>query len=99
MKMMEKTETEIKRRLGVISIVIKDRDEAYSTVNDILHAYGKTVIGRMGIPYKERSLSIIAIIVDGTTDEIGAMTGKLGKVKSVVVKSMLTKSNGEADEF
>lgn len=96
---MEKTETEIKRRLGVISIVINNRDEAYSAVNDVLHAYGKIVVGRMGIPYKERSLSIIAVIVDGTTDEIGAMTGKLGKVKSVVVKSMLTKSNGEVDEI
>ncbi|MGC8545097.1 MAG: TM1266 family iron-only hydrogenase system putative regulator [Athalassotoga sp.] len=92
------TETISKKRLGVIAIVIKDRNESYTAVNDILHLYGKIVVGRMGIPYKDRNLSIMAIIVDGTTDEIGAMTGKLGRVRDVEVKSMLTDKDDQGDD-
>ncbi|MGC8683039.1 MAG: TM1266 family iron-only hydrogenase system putative regulator [Athalassotoga sp.] len=92
------TETISKKRLGVIAIVIKDRNESYAAVNDILHLYGKIVVGRMGIPYKDRNLSIMAIIVDGTTDEIGAMTGKLGRVRDVEVKSMLTDKDDQGDD-
>ncbi|MGC8589367.1 TM1266 family iron-only hydrogenase system putative regulator [Athalassotoga sp.] len=92
------TETISKKRLGVIAIVIKDRNESYAAVNDILHLYGKIVVGRMGIPYKDRNLSIMAIIVDGTTDEIGAMTGKLGRVRDVEVKSMLTNKDDQGDD-
>jgi putative iron-only hydrogenase system regulator len=44
----------------------------------------------MGIPYKERGVSVIALIVDGTTDEIGALTGKLGNIKDVKVRSAIT---------
>lgn len=91
------TDLTSKRRLGVIAIVVKNREESYSAVNEILHLYGQIVVGRMGIPYKDRNLSIMAIIVDGTTDEIGAMTGKLGRIKHVTVKSMLTDKN-EGDE-
>ncbi len=86
---METTQT-TNRRLGVVAIVIKNREGSYSYVNEILHDYANIIIGRMGIPYKDRNLSIISIIVDGTTDEIGAMTGKLGKINDVSVKSMLT---------
>ncbi len=86
---METTQT-TNRRLGVVAIVVKNREESYSGVNEILHDYGNIIIGRMGIPYRDRNLSIISVIVDGTTDEIGAMTGKLGKIKDVSVKSMLT---------
>ncbi len=97
--MTETTDLTSKKRLGVIAIVVKDRNESYMAVNDILHLYGKIVVGRMGIPYKDRNLSIMAIIVDGTTDEIGAMTGKLGRLKSVTVKSMLTDANNPGGEL
>lgn len=85
--------TETNRRLGVVAIVIKNREMSYSSVNEILHMYGNIIVGRMGIPYKDRNVSIISVIVDGTTDDIGAMTGKLGKLKDVFVKSMLTSIN------
>ncbi len=97
--MTETTDLTSKKRLGVIAIVVKDRNESYMAVNDILHLYGKIVVGRMGIPYKDRNLSIMAIIVDGTTDEIGAMTGKLGRLKSVTVKSMLADANNPGGEL
>ncbi|MFA5362608.1 MAG: TM1266 family iron-only hydrogenase system putative regulator [Candidatus Omnitrophota bacterium] len=79
------------RNVGVVAIIVKNRTDAAPRVNDILTQFGNIVIGRMGIPYQERELSIITLIVDATTDEIGALTGKLGMVKDVTVKSTLTK--------
>ncbi|WP_054693179.1 TM1266 family iron-only hydrogenase system putative regulator [Syntrophomonas palmitatica] len=79
------------KRLGVIGIVIENR-EAVPRVNQILSEYAHMIIGRMGLPYREKEVSVISLIVDGTTDELGALTGKLGKIRSVTVKSALTKS-------
>jgi putative iron-only hydrogenase system regulator len=76
------------RRIGVIGIVIEDRKVA-PRINEILSAYGDVIVGRMGIPYRERELSVIALTVDGSTDEIGALTGKLGNIDGVRVKSAL----------
>lgn len=78
------------KRIGVVGIIVEDLTNI-SEVNDILHDYGSIIVGRMGVPYKERGVSVISIIVDGTTDEIGALTGKLGKIKGLSVKSALSK--------
>lgn len=78
------------KRIGVIGIVIDDLNHI-SEVNEILHQYGSIIVGRMGVPYKERGVNVISLIVDGTTDEIGALTGKLGKLKGLSVKSALSK--------
>lgn len=77
-------------RVGVVAIVIENISFA-PKVNEILHEYSSIVVGRMGIPYKEKGVSVISIIVDGTTDEISALTGKLGKIPTVNVKSAITK--------
>ncbi|MHB8984851.1 MAG: TM1266 family iron-only hydrogenase system putative regulator [Eubacteriales bacterium] len=58
-------------------------------INRILGEHSDIVVGRMGIPYREKNLSVISLIVDGSTDEIGAMTGKLGGIKGVQVKTAL----------
>lgn len=76
-------------RIGVVAIIIEEK-ESVEIVNKLLSNYGNIIVGRMGIPYKEKSLSVISVIVDGTTDEIGALTGKLGRVSGVSVKSALT---------
>lgn len=76
------------RRMGVIGIVIEQREQA-SKINGILSSYGEVIVGRMGVPYRERDIAVIALIVDGSTDEIGALTGKLGQVGGVQVKSAL----------
>ena len=80
------------KRIGVVGIVVEDLESANS-VNSILHDYSEIIVGRMGIPYREKGISVISIIVDGTTDEISAMTGKLGKIKSVSVKSAMAKKS------
>lgn len=77
-------------RIGVIGIVIEDLTQVYK-INDLLHQYGHIIVGRLGLPYKEKKVNVISIIVDGTTDEIGSLTGKLGTIEGVNVKSALTK--------
>ncbi|ABN51888.1 MAG TPA: CopG family transcriptional regulator [Hungateiclostridium thermocellum] len=86
---MEK-ENRKENRIAVIGIVIHNREESSRKVNEILSDYGNIIVGRMGVPYKEKGISVIAIIVDGTTDEIGALTGKLGNINGVKAKVALT---------
>ena len=76
-------------RIAVIGIIVNNRAEAAEKVNETLSAFAGIIVGRMGIPYKEKGLSVISIIVDGTNDEIGALSGKLGKLKDVKVKVAL----------
>lgn len=77
-------------RIGVIAIIVENSNSV-QRVNSILSTYSELIVGRMGVPYKEKQVKVISIIVDGTTDEIGALTGKLGRLDGVTVKSALTK--------
>jgi putative iron-only hydrogenase system regulator len=79
------------KRLGFVGVIIEDRKNAAPVVNDILTEFGSIILGRMGIPHAKKDLNVIALIVDATTDEIGALTGRLGKVRGVSVKSALSK--------
>lgn len=77
-------------RIALIGIIVEDLGKV-DEVNAVLHQYGNIIIGRMGLPYRERNISIISIVVDGTCDEINALTGKLGNIQGVNAKSMMTK--------
>ena len=79
------------RRIGVVAIIIYKPDDVYHQLNNILHEYASIIIGRLGLPYRERGLSIISLIVDGSTDEIGAMTGRLGQLPDLSVKVSFAK--------
>lgn len=83
----------MEKRLGFIGIIIENRKEKAPQVNRILSEYAEIIIGRTGMPYKERNCSVITLIIDATTDEFGALTGKLGKLRGVSVKSALSKKN------
>lgn len=76
-------------RLGFIGIVIEDRSVA-KEVNQILSAFGDIIRGRMGIPDHQTGDAVIGVIVKGTNEQLGAMTGRLGNLKGVQVKSALT---------
>lgn len=78
------------KRIAVVGIIVENL-EMSNEVNKILHTYSHIIVGRMGIPYRERGISVISIIVDGTSDELSAMTGKLGKISGVSVKSAMSK--------
>ncbi len=78
----------MEQRIGVIGIVVENRENARK-INKILSEYSDVIVGRMGIPYRERDISVISLIIEGSTDEIGAMTGKLGSLSGVKVKTAL----------
>lgn len=78
------------KRIGIIGIVITDLN-CTAEINQIAHEYSSLIVGRMGIPYRERGVSVISLIVDGSNDDISALTGKLGRVAGATVKSMVTK--------
>jgi putative iron-only hydrogenase system regulator len=78
------------KRVGIIGIFIEDFS-CVERVNALLHEYARLIIGRMGIPYREREISVISLIVDGSNDEISALTGKVGRITGVSVKSMIAK--------
>jgi putative iron-only hydrogenase system regulator len=81
----------MERRLGFVGVIVEDRKTAASAVNKVLSDFGEIIAGRMGMPYAKKNCCIIALIVDATTDEVGALTGKLGLIKGVTVKSALSK--------
>ncbi len=78
-------------RIGVVSILITDK-HVVATVNQLLSEFGEIILGRIGVPYREKGLNVIALIVDGTTDKVGALTGRLGALDGVTTRtSLLTK--------
>ena len=78
------------KRIAVIAIVIDDLDKA-AEVNEILHGYNEIIIGRMGIPYKERNVSVISVAVDADPDKISSLTGQIGLIEGVSVKAAISK--------
>ena len=78
-------------RIALIGIIVEDIN-ATEKLNSILHEYGEYIIGRMGIPYREKKISVISIVVDATNDVISSLSGKLGMIKGIIVKTMYSKS-------
>ena len=79
------------KRLGFVGIIIENRHKTAESVNHVLSECGQLIIARTGVPYKEKQCSVITLIVDADTDEIGALTGRLGNIPGVSVKSALSK--------
>ena len=76
----------MEKRVAVIAIVVENYDSAES-INKILHEYGSYVIGRMGIPYREKDINIISVAVDAPLDVINTLSGKIGRLDGVNVKT------------
>lgn len=77
-------------RLAILSILVYDK-EAVSTINNWLSAYSNDIIGRMGLPYAPKSVSVICVVLDTTNERIGALTGQLGRLEGVSVKVLYAK--------
>ena len=78
------------KRIAVISILVTDRGVS-DRVNGLLSEYGDWILGRMGIPYKEKEVSILSVALDAPMEVTNALTGKLGKVNGVSVKALFGK--------
>lgn len=81
----------MEKRLGFIGIIIEERNASARAVNELLGEFGSLIVARMGVPYEKRNCSAITLIVDASTDQLGVLTGKLGNLPGVSVKSMLSK--------
>lgn len=77
-------------RIAAVSIIIENPDSV-EKVNSILHDYRDYIIGRMGLPYRKRNISIICIVMDAPNDIISALSGKLGMIPNVSAKSVYSK--------
>ena len=84
-------------RVAIIGIIVEDAGSV-EKLNGILHDYGNYIIGRMGIPYKEKHINIISIAVDAPNDVISALSGKLGKLPGVSAKAVYSKISTTANE-
>ena len=88
--------TESQKRLGFVGIIIDDREKCSGVVNDILSDHADLILSRTGLPHAKGKTSIITLVIDATTDELGILTGKLGRVNGISVKSGLAKSPKKA---
>ena len=78
-------------RVAAISIILEN-NQSVNEVNTILNQYGEYIVGRMGIPYKERGVSIISVILDAPPDVTSALSGKLGMLSGVSSKTVTAKT-------
>ena len=84
----------MEKRIGTITILIKG-SASIQAINALLTEYSSIVLARQGLPILNRDIHVISLIIEGTTEIISALTGKIGRLKNVEVKSILTKYTEE----
>lgn len=77
-------------RVAVISIIV-EKPDAVTQINEILHTASDSIIGRMGLPYRQKNISIISVVVDAEQDVISNISGRLGRLSGVTVKTAYSK--------
>ncbi len=77
-------------RLAIIAIIVEEIEQT-ERLNKILHNYSQYIIGRMGIPYQKKNVNVISVVVDAPNDVIGAISGKLGMIDNITVKTVYSK--------
>ena len=77
-------------RLAIIAIIVEEIEQT-ERLNKILHDYSQYIIGRMGIPYQKKNVNVISVVVDAPNDIIGAISGKLGMIENITVKTVYSK--------
>ena len=87
----------MEKRIGSALILIKDSAEV-SRLNEILSLHSQIIIGRQGIPLREKKINLISLVLEGSTDEIGALTGQVGRLAGIEIKSVVTKFKEQSDE-
>ena len=80
----------LEKRLAIISIIVEDRG-ASAQINTLLSQFGDFIVGRMGIPYRERGVSVMCIVVDAPSETINTITGRLGMLSGVTAKTLMSK--------
>lgn len=78
-------------RIAAISIIVEDPDSV-EALNGVLHEYSACILGRMGIPYREKNVSIICLALDAPADTVNALTGKIGRLSGVSAKAVYSRA-------
>lgn len=76
-------------RIALIGIIVEDLS-VYQTVNDLLHEYSEYIVGRFGIPYRQKGVSIMSVVIDAPHNMISTLSGKLGMIEGISVKTTYT---------
>lgn len=79
--------TSMETRVAVLAVIVRE-GSSVQTLNDLLHQYGQYIIGRMGVPYREKGVNIISVAMDAPGDVISALSGKLGRLEGVTAKTV-----------
>jgi putative iron-only hydrogenase system regulator len=79
------------RRIAILGIIVEDMDRV-ERVNELLHEYREYIVGRMGMPYRERGVSVISVVMDADTNTVSALSGKLGMIPGVRAKAVYSKT-------
>ena len=79
-------------RVAVLAVIVRE-DAAVTALSDLLHQYGSYIIGRMGIPYRQRGVNIISVALDAPQDVISALSGKLGRLPGITAKTVYAPEN------
>ena len=74
-------------RVAVLAIIVRE-GTSVATLNDLLHQYGKHIIGRMGVPYHQRDVNVISVAMDAPADVISALSGKIGRLPGITAKTV-----------
>ena len=82
----------MEKRLGTISIIVERQIASVSAINELISQFGDEIIGRLGLPYRERGVNIITLITDTSIERLSALTGKLGKLPGIQVRSLMAKT-------
>lgn len=81
----------MEKRIGAALIMVENRD-SISKLNQIITAHADIIVGRQGIPLLDRGVSIISLVLEGSSDQIGSLTGPIGKLEGIQVKTLMMKS-------
>ena len=77
-------------KLAVIAIVV-EKEEGVRELNELLHGCSGYIIGRMGIPYREKGVSVLSVVIDAPAEIINTLTGKIGMLEGVTAKTLMSK--------
>ncbi|MDY3249767.1 MAG: TM1266 family iron-only hydrogenase system putative regulator [Candidatus Choladocola sp.] len=84
-------------RIALIGIIVENTDSV-ETLNHLLHEYGQYIIGRMGIPYREKEVNIISVAIDAPQDVINGLSGRIGRLKGISAKTVYSNVGNKGNE-
>ena len=87
----------MEKRIGSALILLQDNTEI-TRLNEILSRHAQIIIGRQCIPLREKKINIISLVLEGSTDEIGALTGQIGRLAGIEIKSVVTKFKEQSND-